>query len=188
MDIELTDGSVGIRRFRADDARPLYEAVRESLPELLAWMPWAHPDYAFEESLAWVGERGRVWDEGTDYACAVFEPPTGRFLGVIGLNKVDRIHMYANLGYWVRSGATRRGVASTAARLMARLGLGQLGFQRLEIVAAVGNRASQRVAEKAGAKREGVLRKGLRYHGVAHDAVLYSLVAEDLEDLNAAGG
>ena len=182
MEIELTDGGVGIRRFRADDTRPLYEAVRESLPELLPWMPWVHPDYSFEESESWVQARGRVWDEGTDYACAVFEPPTGRLLGVVGLNKVDRIHTTANLGYWVRSSSTRRGVATAAARLMARFGLGRLGFQRLEIVAAVDNRPSQRVAEKAGAKREGVMRKGLLYHGVPHDAVLYSLVAEDLDD------
>lgn len=49
-------------------------------------------------------------------------------------------------------------------------------LQRLEIVVAVGNATSQRVAEKAGALREGVLRARLRIHGAFHDAVMYSLV------------
>lgn len=87
-----------------------------------------------------------------------------------------------NLGYWVRTSRTRSGVASAATRLIARFGFLSLGLQRLEIVVAVGNQASERVAEKAGATREGVLRKRLLIHGQPHDAVLYSLVAEDLEE------
>lgn len=47
---------------------------------------------------------------------------------------------------------------------------------RLEILIAVGNTASQRVAEKVGAVREGILRKRLVLHDEAHDAVMFSLV------------
>lgn len=46
---------------------------------------------------------------------------------------------------------------------------------RLEVVVAAGNDASQWVAEKAGACREGTLLKRLLLHGVAHDAVMFSL-------------
>jgi RimJ/RimL family protein N-acetyltransferase len=52
---------------------------------------------------------------------------------------------------------------------------------RIEIVAAVGNLASQRVAEKAGAVREGVMRKALLVRDTAHDAVLTSLIEEDMK-------
>jgi len=51
---------------------------------------------------------------------------------------------------------------------------------RIEIVAAVDNIPSQRVAEKAGARREGVLRNRLFINGESLDAVLFSLVPEDL--------
>jgi RimJ/RimL family protein N-acetyltransferase len=56
----------------------------------------------------------------------------------------------------------------------------QLGLRRIEIVAAVGNVPSQRVAEKAGASREGVLRNRLLINGESLDAVLFSLVPEDV--------
>ncbi|HEX8891487.1 MAG TPA: GNAT family protein, partial [Pyrinomonadaceae bacterium] len=67
----------------------------------------------------------------------------------------------------------------SATRLAARFALEELKLQRVEILAATGNHASQRVAEKAGATREGVLRKRLLVKGQAQDAVLYSLVSED---------
>ena len=47
---------------------------------------------------------------------------------------------------------------------------------RLEIVCAVGNQRSQRVAARAGALREGILRHRLLLHDQPVDAVVYSLV------------
>jgi ribosomal-protein-serine acetyltransferase len=49
---------------------------------------------------------------------------------------------------------------------------------RLEIVAAVGNHASARVARKAGATLEGTLRARLFLHGVPHDALMFSIVID----------
>jgi RimJ/RimL family protein N-acetyltransferase len=80
----------------------------------------------------------------------------------------------------VRTSATGHGIASAAVRLVARFGFLEQGFSRLEILAALGNVASQRVADRAGARREGVLRKRLHIHGQVLDAVLFSLVAEDV--------
>ena len=54
-------------------------------------------------------------------------------------------------------------------------------MKRIEIVAAVGNRRSQRVAEKVGAAREGILRNRLKIGEVWHDAVMFSLVPDDLK-------
>ena len=70
-------------------------------------------------------------------------------------------------------------MGARATRLAARFGFEQLGLQRIEIVAAVDNLASQRVAEKAGARHEGLARKRLLIRGLAHDAMIYSLVGED---------
>jgi RimJ/RimL family protein N-acetyltransferase len=91
------------------------------------------------------------------------------------------VHQFGNLGYWVRTSAAGRGVASKASRLVARFGFEELGLHRIEILAAVSNVASQRVAEKIGAAREGVLRKRLLIRGEPQDAVMFSLVPEDLQ-------
>ena len=177
---ELSDGTILIRTLRAEDIPAEYEAVCESIAEVSAWMAWCHPGYAIEETAAFITSCEEAWKKGTDYGFGVFEVGTGKFLGGVGINFINRVHKCANLGYWVRTSCTGRGVASSAARLAARFGLEQLGLLRIEIFVAVGNLPSQRAAEKSGAVREGVLRKRLLVNGQAHDAVLYSLVAEDL--------
>jgi RimJ/RimL family protein N-acetyltransferase len=182
MEPALTDGNILLRPFSANDVDAVFEAVRESANELMPWMAWCHADYSREETEAFIKTRPDDWSTDQAYTFAVVDARTGAFLGSVGLNFINRQYQMANLGYWIKSGATKRGVASAATRLLARFGFGELGLQRLEIVAAVGNRASQRAAEKAGATREGVLRKRLRLNHQPQDAVLYSLVAEDLEE------
>ncbi|HEX8145076.1 MAG TPA: GNAT family protein [Pyrinomonadaceae bacterium] len=180
MKTRLTDGKIVLRPYRAEDTDALYEAVRESIDELSRWMPWCHTGYTIDESRAFIMSRDEASARGEDYSFGVFDARTGAYFGGIGLNHLVRHNLYANLGYWIRTGCTRRGLASRATMLLARFGLQELGLKRIEIVAAVGNVASQRVAEKAGAVREGILRKRIMLDGRSHDALLYSLVAEDL--------
>lgn len=166
---------VRLRRFEAADAERVYEAAIESRADLAPWMPWCHPDYTLEEARAYVLTRGPAFDEGLEYAFAIVGED-GRHLGTCELNQIDANYRRANLGYWVRSSAAGRGVAPAAVRLLARFAWMETDLQRLEIVCAVGNTRSQRVAEKAGALREGVARDRLILYGRPHDAVIFSLV------------
>jgi ribosomal-protein-serine acetyltransferase len=180
MQTIFTDGRIGIRPYRDNDVDAMFAAASESARELSAWMAWYHAGYARTDSEAFVRSRAAEWEKGEQYSFVIHDAGTGQFLGGVGLNFINRLHRFANLGYWVRTGQTRRSVATTATRLMARFGFEELGFNRLEIVVATGNAASQRVAEKVGARREGVLRKRLVLRDQAHDAVMFSLVPEDL--------
>jgi len=178
---ELTDGQLVVRFYREDDAPRLFEAVRESIPEVSAWLGWCHENYSIEESRDFVRSRGQKAQTDEWYSFGIFDQTVGdRFLGGVGLNFINRVHQFGNLGYWVRTSATGKGVASRASRLVAQFAFEELGLHRIEIVAAVPNVASQRVAEKIGAVREGVQRKRLLIAGQSHDAVMFSLVREDL--------
>jgi ribosomal-protein-serine acetyltransferase len=180
MKTQFSDQTVGIRPYRHPDIPLLFEAVRESINELSAWLDWCTPAYSPKESTEFIVSQQAEGDKGADYNFVIYELQSGAFLGGVGLNQINRMHNFANLGYWVRTNAAGRGVATAAVRLMARLGLEELKFNRLEILASAGNAGSQRVAAKAGARREGLLRKRLLVHGQPHDAVLFSLVAKDL--------
>ncbi|HEU5236837.1 MAG TPA: GNAT family protein [Pyrinomonadaceae bacterium] len=180
MDVELTDESILLRSYREDDAEKLYEAVRESIPEVSRWLSWCHENYSIAESRDFIALRNASSQGDEWYSFAVFEKSTNVFVGGVGLNFINRVHQFANLGYWVRTSATGRGFATRATRMAAQFGFEQLGLHRIEIVAAVDNLASQRVAEKAGARHEGLARKRLLIGGLAQDAMIYSLVSEDL--------
>jgi RimJ/RimL family protein N-acetyltransferase len=176
---ELSDGGVLLRPPAESDVDEIYGAVRESLEELLPWMAWSHPDYQRIETAEWVRATNQAWANDTEYSFAILDRAGGAFLGTCGLNAIDRLNRWANLGYWVRSTATRRGVATRAARLIADFGLRELALDRIEILAATGNEPSQRVAAKVGTTREGVLRRRLRVGEASYDAVVFSLIRDD---------
>jgi ribosomal-protein-serine acetyltransferase len=170
---------VEIRRLSEEDTPAMWEAAAESVEAVYPWMEWCHPGITLEEVAAYTRWAQDAWERDESYSFVIVEQQTGTIVGGAGLSQVQRQHGMANLFYWVRSSYVGRGAATVATRLLARYGLETLGLQRIEIVASVQNLASQRVAEKAGAHREGVLRKRVLLHGTPHDAVMYSLVRED---------
>ena len=181
MPTELADDLVLLRPYCTDDLDPMFDAALESVAEVGRWLPWCHPDYTPLETAAWIDSRPAAWESGAEYSLAIVERAGGEFVGGCGLNQFDYERRRANLGYWVRTSACRHGYATAATKLLSRFGLFQLGLQRIEIVAAVGNVASQRVAMKVGAQREGVARSRLRIRDIPHDAVVFSLIQTDLE-------
>ena len=164
---------VDIRAYKLEDAPAVWEAARESFSELKPWMPWCHEQYSIEESRAWLELQVIAFREGSAFEFAIVTT-NGRYLGGCGLNQVDKINKRANLGYWVRSSVTRRGVATSAVGLLREWGFQNTDLVRLELVIAAENLASQRVACKAGAEFEGTLRKRLWLYGIAHDATMFS--------------
>ena len=180
MQIEIETGALLVRRFTGQDVDPLYEAIIESLPELSRWMWWAHENYAKSETATFIESQQNPEAGGDEDGFGIFEKGSGRVLGCAGLNRVDRTNKYCNLGYWVRSSATGRGIATTVARRLAAFALTELGMNRVEVIAAVENVASLRVAEKIGAKREGIARCRLTLGETVHDAWVHSIVRSDL--------
>jgi RimJ/RimL family protein N-acetyltransferase len=63
---------------------------------------------------------------------------------------------------------------------LARFGIDELKLKRITLIIAVPNKASQRVAEKAGAVREGVQRNGMFVREIMYDTVMFSIIPQDL--------
>jgi RimJ/RimL family protein N-acetyltransferase len=130
--------------------------------------------------LAWLRQQKSLWQQGSEFNFTILDRNQGVVLGGAGLNHLNRVHRLANLGYWVRTSATRRGVASQATRIVARFAFERLGLLRVEIIAAEENLPSQRAAEKAGATREGLLRQRVWSRGRFGPAWMFSLLPQDL--------
>ena len=101
-------------------------------------------------------------------------------LGGGSLNSIDLEHGRAAVGYWLTPEARGRGVVTHAVRLIARWAFDDVGIARLELTCGPDNRASQRVAERCGFTREGVLRSRVRFKGGRRDTVVFSLLAGEL--------
>jgi len=174
--IELRGDGLVLRPYRPEDSHALAAAARESAESVGAWLPWCRTDYSEAEAGAWIMHCGEGWRSGEHFAFAAFDASTAQFLGSAGLNQRNRPHNFMNLGYWVRTSRQGNAIAVRAARLVAAFGFRQVGLTRIEIVAALNNHASRRVAEKSGAAFEAVARNRIVDRGNAVDAAVYALV------------
>lgn len=174
----IQDDRLVLRPFLAIDVDLMFAAVDSSREALGRWLTWCSPTYSKDDTRGFI-KANQQPVQSCEYALGIFSRASGSLFGGIGINQVDLAARRANLGYWVRSDCVSQGIASHAARLLAPCALEDLGLERIEIVAAIGNVASQRAAEKAGALREGLLRRRLRTPSGQADAICYSLIRSD---------
>lgn len=125
--------------------------------------------------LRWSG-----WDEGTSPVWGVFGDAGGKLLGTISLFHIDERNSSAELGYRIAPWARGKGVGTAALRAVAAWAFDTLGLTRLQLMHAVENPASCRVAEKSGFAKEGTLRSSYRYgDDELHDEHLHARLATD---------
>jgi ribosomal-protein-serine acetyltransferase len=148
-------------------AGQLHSAAIESVETVGRWMPWCHTGHTQHEGTEWLRKCQTAWDAGEQYEFTLFDH-AGEYLGAAGLNQFNRVHNFANLGYW--------GLAMEAIGLLAEFGFQAVGLTRIEIVAASDNLRSRRVAEMAGATFEGPARNRIVIRGIPIPAAVYALV------------
>ncbi|CAM4162244.1 GNAT family N-acetyltransferase [Bordetella tumulicola] len=165
-----------LRRFQNNDATAFANAARESVDTVGRWMPWCTPSFSKQDALAWFKQCRASARSETGYELGVFSQQTGEFLGGVALNAIHHQNLFCNLGYWVKQSAQRKGVALRAVRALVPHAFHVLGMQRVEIVIATGNTASEAIARNYGAHFEGIARNRLQLHGVAVSASIFSIV------------
>lgn len=169
--------TVTLRPYDDADAGDMVAAAQESLHEVGRWMPWCHPDYSLADAEQWIATTQAGHRDRSMFDFAVLAD--GIYSGGCGVNQIRPLDRVANVGYWVRTSLTGRGIATAATKQVIDWAFAETDLVRLEIVVAVGNVASQRVAEKLGAVREAVLRKRVVASGESVDGMMYSIIRED---------
>ena len=111
----LTAGSVELHRWDPSQAGAVYDAVVSSLGELRPWMPWAADEPTEERMRAVLGAGRTSFDQDREWTYVVTEPGDERVLGAVGLHRRDEPGTL-EIGYWIRTDATGKGLATAAAR------------------------------------------------------------------------
>lgn len=165
---------ISIRPYLIEDAAQVFEAVRGSIEDICPWMPWCHADYSIDDSETYLAISVAGFEKGEIYDFAVLRD--GHFVGACGLNQVNIVEGVANMGYWLRTSESGKGIMAQAAKKVLEWAFENTNLNRIEIVAAIENKRSQRVAEKIGAHQDAVLAKRVIIDSKPSSAVLYSVI------------
>lgn len=174
-----------LRRFSKRDTSTLEESVRTSLVDLHEWLPWAQMDYTRADAVAFVRDSIQAWRESKAFDFAIrarHEPEI--HLGNISIWQTSRAGRIGEIGYWIRSDRTGQGYATEATKAMMRVGFESMGLHKVTLRIAVGNRGSERVAEKLGFAHEGILREELLIRGNWVDHTLYAMLDREYHRLH----
>jgi RimJ/RimL family protein N-acetyltransferase len=163
---------VTLRPWRESDIPAVFEACQD--PEIARWTAVPSP-YTEEHARDFVrhGVPGRAYV----LQLAIVNAENDELLGSIGVFTPQE--GIGEVGYWVGAAARGRGVAVRAVRLAVRRAFEKSELRRMQLHTLPGNRASERVAEKAGFTREGVLRSYAVMKGRVTDITMFSLLPDE---------
>ena len=172
----LIEAGTALRPWRDDDLEALVQACQD--PEISRWTSVPQP-YGEADARIYLRQRRESVDAGTSAAFAIVAAADDALLGSVALSRFAPEHQRAEVGYWLASSARGQGHATRAVRLICHWGFQKLRLERIELMAATGNLASQRVAERCGFTREAVLRSHLHGRGGYNDMVMFGLLPGD---------
>jgi RimJ/RimL family protein N-acetyltransferase len=150
-----------------DDAPRIFAAYAHD-SEVTRYLTW-RPHYDAEESLRILHTRIEWWNAGHEYSWVITTKTDRAVIGMISASCEDSASRYS-LGYVLSRAHWGRGYATEAARAVVEILLAQPAINRVWAVADCENTASQRVLEKAGMQREGLLRRWSVHPAISPEA------------------
>jgi ribosomal-protein-alanine N-acetyltransferase len=151
-DYEVTRYNTGMAYTQMEQARTLIDNIRQA--------------YHNESEIRW----GITLKQGDDTV-----------IGMVGFNYWSRKDSRASVGYDLARAYWGHGIMTEAVCAVVRFGFEHMALNRIEADADSRNVGSHRVLEKAGFKREGVLREQFYEDGAFYDLVLFSLLRKEWE-------
>jgi RimJ/RimL family protein N-acetyltransferase len=172
-DPPLSDDAIALRPWTIDDVPAITAACQD--PEVPRWTTVPTP-YTEEHAREFVLSMSRP--DLDDTLGLAIETPGSPAVGSITIWIVTA--GVVEFGYWLSPKARGRGYMPRALFLLSRWTVSALEVRRLQLGTIPGNSASERVAEKAGFSREGVLRSLASQRGEARDVLMWSLLPSEL--------
>ena len=166
----LGDDVVRLRPWGRGDLATVAEASRDPYIPKVTTVPTPYSKRAGER---WLERQAARSGGGEALSLAIAEASTDEAVGALVLG--HRGEGLYGLGYWLVRQARGRGLASRAVALASAWALARPGVAELEALVEPWNVASCRVAERAGFRREGLLRGEISIAGRQADVIRYVL-------------
>ena len=174
--MEVRGEGIVLRPWRIEDVPAVTAACQD--PEVARWLAFVPEPYTEADARFYVQDCIDAPDERKPFA--ITDAETGAVIGSIDM-RINRMQT-GHVGYWLAAEARGRGLTTAALRALSRWAIEELHLGRVELVTDPDNIASQRVAEKAGFTREGILRSILvNRDGSRRDGVMFSLLPGELD-------
>lgn len=132
--------------------------------------------YTMDDAKSWI-EFCKQADTRKDLNYAIVVD--GLAVGAVGVAKKSAIYQKTGeLGYWLGEDYWRKGIVSTAVKMMLEIAFDKLDIVRIEAPIFDENIGSQKVVESCGLTRESIMKKTFYRDEIYYDGYLYVLIKD----------
>lgn len=157
--------------------------TKEDIPSKVEWVNDSENNRYLHYDLPLEIEKTEKWYDRASMRADRYDATIlsdGVPVGLIGLLDIDQVNKKAEYYILVGDrGHKKSGVATAASRLILEYGFKSLGLNRIYLFTEVDNIPAQRLFEKVGFTREGVLRDDIMSHGRFADRIVYGILREE---------
>lgn len=168
-----------LRRYQIEDAEDVFSNWASD-PEVTRYLTWpTHENISITRTVinSWIP----CYEDGGYFNWIIEWKETGKAIGSIAVVKLDEGTEAADIGYCLSREFWGRGIMPEALRAVMDYLFDIIGINRIAAYHDAKNPKSGRVMEKAGMKRDGILRAHGRNNQGICDEVWYSALREDRE-------
>lgn len=163
-------GRVRLRQLADADAAMAMALSRDPYVPTVGTLP---ANATLEEALAWIERQRQRFTDGTGFSFSIVDLTSDRAVGSIGLWTEELGEGRAQAGYAVVPSHRGRGIASSALGALTDFAWSIARLHRVELYIEPWNVASIRTADRAGYRREGLLRSHQEITGERCDMLLF---------------
>lgn len=168
------------RRFKEQDGELLFQFIqnnRERMEDRFSELAGIH---SAEEATAFIHRKLAEWYLQERFSFAVWDNESANIIGYIELNRLDWSIPKSEALLLIDRKFEGQGIMTEVVLKMLSFAFEQVRLKKLNLIIAADNYAAQRLARKAGFRREGDLRNELKKTGgELSDAMLLGLTDQD---------
>lgn len=158
----------------------IYNLIDSDRKHLRRWLCWVDASVSPDSTRAFIENALTDLAEKTAIIWAILVE--GEVKGIVSFFNINWPAGRAEIGYWLASDATGKGVMSRCVSELERLGFNELGLEKIEIRCAEGNTPSRGIPERLGYRTEGVQRRGENLYGEILDHIIYGKLKNEWSD------
>lgn len=148
-------------------------------PEVLRYMP-VEP-LTQEKAIDFLARQAvlEIGDEGGYIVFAIYHVGDAKIIGEVGINILPKEQSKGEIGWTLHPNYQGYGYAAEAAQALLTYGFVYHKLHRITSICSTGNRASFRLMERLGMRREGHLKQSQFIENAWHDEYIYGLLGEE---------
>lgn len=158
-----------------EEAAELFALVDRNRVHLRKFLGWLDTSVQVADTRRFIEENLPLWLQLHSLHLSIKKEK--KIIGAVGFHQIDFLNKSTSMGYWLDEAYLGRGIMKKSVQALMDYGFNVLGLHRIQILSAVHNNRSQRIAVNLGFQREGILKDAIYHYGAFFDAYLYGIIA-----------